>query len=214
MNKDNLIRITTKLYRITLLFPKKEPLRYKLREIADDVLSGLIDWEKINNINSSDRKKRENIIFNLEKNLDTIDAYFEVAKWQNWASYFDILEIQEEYVKISRSLNQELAEEEEENKSLAVIPPMPVLEKKEIEDDSKPIELKAPIRGKDGLDERKQKILEILKEKEKIQVWQVNEIFPDISKRTIRRDFVELLNRGLIERKGERNNTYYQLKNN
>jgi len=39
MNKENLTQITNELYRLTLLFPKKEPLRYKMRELADDILA-------------------------------------------------------------------------------------------------------------------------------------------------------------------------------
>ena len=39
MNKDFLLKITNELYRLTLLFPKKEPLRYKMRELADDILA-------------------------------------------------------------------------------------------------------------------------------------------------------------------------------
>jgi DeoR/GlpR family transcriptional regulator of sugar metabolism len=53
--------------------------------------------------------------------------------------------------------------------------------------------------------------LEFLKEKGRVQVWEVSKLFPDISKRTIRRDFLELLNSGLIQRIGEKNNTFYQL---
>ena len=39
MDKDFLIQLTTELYRLTLLFPKKEPLRYKMRELADEILT-------------------------------------------------------------------------------------------------------------------------------------------------------------------------------
>ena len=39
MNKDFLIQLTNDLYKLTLLFPKKEPLRYKMRELADEILA-------------------------------------------------------------------------------------------------------------------------------------------------------------------------------
>jgi len=51
-----------------------------------------------------------------------------------------------------------------------------------------------------------------LKEKDKVQVQEIKQIFPDVSKRTIRRDFVQLLKQGLVEKIGERNNTFYKLK--
>jgi predicted HTH transcriptional regulator len=59
---------------------------------------------------------------------------------------------------------------------------------------------------------RQEKILEILKEKGKAQVWELKQIFPEVSKRTLRRDFEQMLNQDLIERMGERNETFYQIK--
>jgi predicted HTH transcriptional regulator len=59
---------------------------------------------------------------------------------------------------------------------------------------------------------RQRRIIEFLKEKGQAQVWEIQKIFPDISKRTIRRDFRSLLKQGSIERVGERNKTYYKMK--
>ena len=42
MDKEKVIDLTNKVYRQTLLFPKKEPLRYKIREVADDFLAKFI----------------------------------------------------------------------------------------------------------------------------------------------------------------------------
>ena len=169
MDKNNLVELTNKVYKLTLLFPKKEPLRYKIREVADDILA----------CNSSSKK--------LQENLSILKKFFEVAKWQNWVSYFDILEIEKKYDKIEKDLLKTVEK--------------PVL----------PVKRGEPVFIKD-LDNRKEKILEILKEKERIQVWEVNEILSDVSKRTLRRDFEQLLKQGLVERIGERNNTFYQLK--
>ena len=169
MDKNNLVELTNKVYKLTVLFPKKEPLRYKIREIADDILI----------CNSSSKK--------LHENLGVLKKYFEVAKWQNWVSYFDILEIEKKYDKIEKGLLET------------------------VEKPALPLKRDESVLVKD-LDNRKEKILEILKEKERIQVWEVNEILSDVSKRTLRRDFEQLLKQGLVERIGEKNNTFYQLK--
>lgn len=169
MDKNNLIELTNKVYKLTLLFPKKEPLRYKIREVADDILA----------YNSGSKK--------LQENLGVLKKYFEVAKWQNWVSYFDILEIEKKYDKIESDLLETVEK--------------PVF----------PVKRGESVFVKD-LDSRKEKILQILKEKERIQVWEVNEILSDVSKRTLRRDFEQLLKQGLVERIGEKNNTFYQLK--
>lgn len=171
MDKNNLVELTNKVYKLTLLFPKKEPLRYKIREVADDILA----------YNSGSKK--------LQENLSVLKKYFEVAKWQNWVSYFDILEIEKKYDKIESDLLETVEKPIfAENKSIR------------------------GLTSDKTLDSRKEKILEILKEKERIQVWEVNQILSNVSKRTLRRDFEQLLKQGLVERIGERNNTFYQLK--
>ena len=154
MDKKELIELTNKLYKITLLFPKKEPLRYKMREVADDILA-----------------------FGQEKDLEILKSYFEVAKWQNWVSYFDLLKIEEEYDKI--------------NPIIGVA--------------------RGLTSAAEKLDDRKERILAILKEREKIQVGEVQKVLPDVSKRTLRRDFEFLLKQGIVERIGERNDTFYKL---
>ena len=105
MDKDKLIELTNKIYRMTLLFPKKEPLRYKMREVADDVLAGLVTWEVFHSSNPGkflgvENPKKKDLIFVVEKDFEILKSYFEVAKWQNWLSYFDVLELEEEYDRI------------------------------------------------------------------------------------------------------------------
>jgi len=218
MDKDNLIQNTIKLYQKTLLFPKKEPLRYKLREVADEILSDYISLEILKKPNPGSiigLRKKEEIIYNLEKNLEVINSYFDIAKWQNWVSYFDILEIQEEYAKMLSKLKIEAIQREFIRETAVLTPSFAkATEGEDKKEKIKQAEVQPDIRTekKQDLDQRKQKILEVLKEREKMQVWEANEIFPKVSKRTIRRDFVELLNRGLIERIGERNETFYKLK--
>lgn len=173
MNKDDLIELTNKLYRLTLLFPQKEPLRYKIREISTKILEAFI---------VSDKKS-------LIKNIEIIKAYFAIVKWQNWVSYFDVLDIVEKYDKIKDNLEEIVQSSGKEQKLV----------------------LDAKLSKDLGLDPRKEKILSILKKKEKVQVWEIKEILPEISKRTLRRDFEHLLKQGLVERIGQRNETFYKL---
>ncbi len=160
--KEKLLELTKRVYRLTLFFPKKEPLRYKIRELADEILAKFLSQKVTQNPKL------------LE--LEVLNAFFEVAKEQNWVSPKEISEIQAEYLKI-----KELRERK--------VPQTP-----------------------QNLNERQKKILEILKEKGKIQVWQVKDAFPETSKRTLRRDFQKLWKLGLIERVGSKNNTFYTLK--
>lgn len=182
MNKEYLIQLTKNTYGLTLLFPKKDPLRYKVRELADEVLEFLIPSQKNGDIC-------------LER-LEVLDSLFEVAKSQNWVSLQELLKVQEEYNKLKEVLNQ--PEVPENQPKFAFQPPVAREE--------------VPAFFKDQLQNRQEKIMELLKENGGIQVWQVKKVFPEVSKRTLRRDFENMLKQGLIERVGEKNDTFYKIK--
>lgn len=208
MNREYLIQLTQNLYRLTLLFPKKEPLRYKMREVADDILANLIS------INEDDEERSQCFFFTIVKkcnqNLAVLDGFFEVAKNQNWVALADLLRLQEEYNRIKTEIKK--------------IRKQPLIEEKEVRSRQKlptrsvgiPAETSPHLPPRavslSSANKRQQKILEFLKEKDWVQVWQAKQIFPGVSKRTLRRDFGFLLKQGKIERVGERNETFYRLK--
>jgi hypothetical protein len=168
MDKEFLIQLTNKLYGLTLLFPKKEPLRYKMREVATDFL-----------INQN------------KEELIVLDNLFEVAMAQNWVSPSNVMEIKEGYfglVSVLGSVKNDPGEREVIN----------VLADRE-----------GTLKDLPG---RQTRILDFLKDNKRAQVWQLKEVMPEVTKRTLRRDFEHLLGIGKIERIGERNNTFYQLK--
>ena len=99
MDKEYLTKITNDLYRLTLLFPKKEPLRYKMRELADNVLSNLILI-----IEGDD--KSLNLIYEIKKNIEPLDVFFDIAKSQNWVTPDVISEIQGKFAVIKEELEQ------------------------------------------------------------------------------------------------------------
>ncbi|HUW72003.1 MAG TPA: DeoR family transcriptional regulator [Candidatus Humimicrobiaceae bacterium] len=186
MNKDFLIQLTNDLYKLTLLFPKKEPLRYKMREVADEIL---------------DRCLRQNLGQNpVMDDLEVLDSFFEVAKAQNWVAAAELLRIQEEYNKIKAEIKKNVESPPE--------PPKLLEKPEEKKTESRPAQ--TPTTGGGGL--RQGKILEFLKENGRAQVWQVKQVFPEVTKRTLRRDFESMLKQGIIERVGERNDTFYELK--
>ncbi len=210
MNREEIIRITNKLYKTTSLFPKKEPLRIKMREVSDSLLSSFTTLDCLNSENpgsfaeNKKTKKRESL-FEIEKNIELLDAYFNVARWQNWVSYFDIVSLQEDYQKIKEGLSEETKEMISEREESEESPPKEQEEREEKKEDDKEI-----IRR--GLCERKRKIINFLIGKESVQVSDLTGLFPNIAKRTLRRDFLDLFEKGFVERVGEKNNTRYFLK--
>ena len=189
MEKKFLLQITNELYRMTLLFPKKEPLRYKMREIGDEILAKCL---------TSDVKQDPTQHPELNNSLEVLDSFFEVAKNQNWIKPEDFLNLQKEYSKLRENL------EKLEIKN-------PPVKNVDVGRQHQPTEVR-PLQNSDSRSRqegRQEKILTFLKEKEKAQVWQIKQIFPQTSKRTLRRDFENLFKQGIIERIGERNETYY-----
>lgn len=207
---------------MTLLFPKKEPLRYKMREVADEILKNVITLEVFHRPNPAgfgpgEKVKQKDLIFDIGKNLEVINAYFKIAKWQNWVSYFDVLKIEEEYdrIKSKTKIKGKELETKTEERRLDIKRETISLEESVpgVEEVEKPLgQSVSQSKRQITSDLRREKILEFLKEKEKAQVGEVNKIFPEVTKRTLRRDFVQLLEQGVIERIGERNSTFYRLK--
>ena len=158
------LQLTNNLYKLTLLFPKKEPLRYKIREVADDILANP-----------------------KEKYFEILNIFFEVAKAQNWVSQSEISAVKKDYDNLREAIKNQKPEKEETEVGIREV-------------------------SARYFADRQERILTILKEKGRAQVWEIKEVFPKVSKRTLRRDFESLLRQGAVERIGERNNTFYQIK--
>ena len=194
MDRNYYIQLSSELYRLTLLFPKKDPLRMKMRELSTEILKNLTLLSKEN------PGFVTSYVPATLKNLEVLESYFELSKSQNWVSASQLLTVQEKYSKITEELKRLEKAKKEKEKTLteektclpkAFLPSLALRKEK---------------------NSRQERILEVLKGKDKIQVWQIKEIFPQVSKRTLRRDFESLVKNGEVERLGERNDTFYQLR--
>ena len=192
MDKNYLLKTTTNLYRLTLLFPKKEPLRFKTRELAGDIMAK--GTELLAGLNYSQKTITE-----LKGYLEIMDSYLELAKNQDWVSPFDVLEIQQEYANIMKQVG--LMEEPIINNPIKEILPKTVEKRNIISDE---VVLNKEV--------RQNRILDFLRERECVQVGELMQVFPNISKRTLRRDFECLLTKGVVDRFGKKSATSYKLR--
>ena len=176
-----------------------------MRELGTEILANLTS------IIEGTFNQSENLILDTQKNIEILNCFFEVAKTLNWVSNSSLLEIQGEYSRIEEEIREFLPEFQNQLKLSDL---ERETEKERLaENSSWPIETKEEnlsLRG--SLLERQKRILEILNEKGKAQVGDFKKIFSEVSKRTLRRDFNYLINQGLVERIGEKNATFYQLK--
>jgi len=273
MDKNTLIQLAKDVYRLSLLFPNKEPLRYRMRAIADDIIVESI-------------MKHNDYLHDIKLHLETIDSLFEIVSCQDWTAPARVNAIRDRYRAVAADLDpsispakdmisevmipvepmvlEEIFVEPEIIPNVAaapiavggvICPPPPTPAHPMVRPESRVIavgEPKAPDAGKELAQEevlepaavqpgnesdidlgedgdegddsgtgltsgqilRQNRILTFLKEKGGAQVWEIQKIFPSVSKRTIRRDFRSMLKQGLIERFGERNTTSYKLKIN
>ncbi len=213
MDKELIIGITNAAYHLTLLFPKKEPLRVKIRETGTEILAQALKIESLEKNNEDEFKIRE-LSVDLSANLAIMEGYLSIAIKQNWVIPFELIELQEKYFSLKNVLVQKIRRKNEVSFKEELVPVSEILRQKQETREEPKVSLLSngdSIAEKTILDERKEKIISFLREKGKVQVWQVNEVMPNISKRTIRRDFHQLLKMGLINRMGESNATFYQL---
>ena len=193
MDKKFFIELTNDLYRLTILFPKEEPIRIKLRSLADDVLADLVT------ILEGDSTEKREAARSVEKNLDILDSMLQIAKDQKWTEEDDFEEVIESY----QSIKEEIEDFNERSK------------KKQENEEALKRERKTskPSGGIISLNNRQKKILELLEKKGKMQVKDVmNNLDLSVTKRTLRRDFQRLMDLDFVEREGKANMTRYKIK--
>ncbi len=193
MDKYFFVELTNDLYRLTILFPKEEPIRIKIRSLADDILTDLITI-----LEGNSAEKRE-IAKKLERNLGILESMLEIAEGQNWVKQEDFSEVKEKYLSIKKEIENFNKMQESKQKSSAPL-------KKERETSGKKIW---------NLNDRQKIILSILEKRGKAQIQDiVKELEKNVTKRTLRRDFTKLMDLDLVEKRGKTNMTFYRIKDN
>ena len=191
--------MTNGLYRLTKLFPKKEPLRYKARGVAVDILekflkvAGESDIERVNE--ESDLRPE------IHDDIRVMQAFLTIAKDQSWVKTEEVLSISKGYDILEQGL-EDSNKNKDNNEGDQQAPIFQALTA-----DQPVIDFESFHKNR----QRQEKILEVLREKGKIQVWELKQVLPGVSKRTLRRDFEYMLSQGMVERIGEKNQTFYQI---
>jgi len=168
MEMNFYIKLTFAVYRVTELFPKGEPLRFQIRELANKIL--------VDSINQGEKCSRP---------IQDLKNLFDLAERQNWVDSRNFLVLHREYDKIY-----------------------------ELIDTGKTVEKSFPKQTiyKKPFKNRKEKILDILKDKKKIQLKELIQTFPQVNRRTLIRDLEELYRAGTVIRVGNGPGSCYNIK--
>jgi hypothetical protein len=182
MDREYHIKLVSGLYRVTDLFPQ-DPLKFKIRERATDILAGLFCSEQ----ESPAGKK------SLLKDIKVLVGFLDLARTQNWVDERNFLALKREYDNIRNEI---------ESSRIEAKPEMAKPAAKFAYSSNAVIPSSSPRQGK---------ILEIFKQKPNWQVGELQAFFAGTSKRTLRRDLDNLLRQNKIKRKGEWNLVSYEL---
>ncbi|MBI2123915.1 MAG: hypothetical protein HYU04_01615 [Candidatus Wildermuthbacteria bacterium] len=201
MNPDFFVKLTLGAYRVTDGLPSQGQEKGEIRSLANSVLAHLILFSETNPVT---QEQRQSLIPKIQGEIGSLVGYITGLKSASKVDphnlklsvgvepkYFLILE--KEYQKISKWLGEQSFEMVQNTQAQ----PASILQKSKDEN---------------SLSERQKRILGILQNKEKTQVWELQKVLTEVTKRTLRRDLDELLSLNLIERKGEWNAVFYRLK--
>jgi len=199
---DKFLKLTNTVYKVLEFFPESDPLKNRAKDKALVIMEHLV---LINKTNGWVSFQKEKIKAQLSEDIDVLLGYLWIGKSQGWLNSVNCLVITNEYEKIKKDIKPIM-----EPTTMEFTQKLPNIDKPLISHENTsaaPLELAGSV-----LSDRQGKILEFLSKNEKAQVMDLITIFPDITKRTIRRDLDELLQAGKIDRTGDFNQVSYQLK--
>lgn len=198
MERSFVIKLTVVLYKLTEGFPEREPLKFWIREKANAVLSNLLCLGYNNPVGLAKEQKgklKEVVL----RDIQVLRGFFAVAKEQAFTRKDYILVLSQEYQKIARNLEKEL--------SLELARPKPEKQEKAAQSHFSESFLPQP-----SIKKQHQEILDLLSQKGTLQVKDLEQFFPQLATRTIRRYCEFLLSHKLVKRVGRDNKTGYALR--
>lgn len=187
MDKQYLIKLTSTVYEMSKWWPENNLLKFKIMNLANEIL---IDFILISYQNPGLDIQEQ--IFN---NIQALEQALQVSRKQKLLDRNDFLLLKREYKAVRQTIKSQKTEKIVKRAEKPL--PKPKLE----------IETKKIVFP--DLNSRQKKIIEVLRQREKTQVSDLKQIFTNISKRTLRRDLEDLLNRNLVQRAGEWNKIFY-----
>lgn len=194
MEKDSIINLTKALYKVTSLFPEEETLINSIRKRGNLILSFLIIINNKNLILEEEELKTFSI--KCKRNIKILLSYFEIAESQNWIDPKNFEILKNQYGLILKELKN-----------------IKVVEKKAVKKSEKKIEetKKETNESKFVLSEVQEKVVTVLQGNGKMRPCDLNQFFPDINPRSIRRELQDLKSRGIVVSNGSGRKTFYEM---
>ena len=202
MTSDFFVRLTLAAHKVADILPQQDVLSAQIKDSVSKLLASLILLAKENPVTPEQKLA---VTPRAIRELGMLIAYLNYAKRMSQLNPENFTVLEREYNKVGEFLRQ-LHQDTEKQVSEDVRPPR-----------SSTTMSMAPKRDlgtvpKSRLSTRQTRILELLRNKPKVQVWELQKVLPEVTKRTLRRDLDDLLHRNLIVRQGEWNEVFYQMR--
>ncbi len=194
MNPEEIIKLTNAVYKVTDLFPPKDPLKTAIRKEALDVL-----FFSVLALKGFSSKTRGDVFISLK----LIEAYLQVSSKQKWVHERNFEILQAEYDKV-RQFFEVLAKK---NKPEPKKPAAGGLKTEKSEIIGRQIEY-------EKLSDIQLRVLEVLQNKGQLKPNEINGFFPKISSRSIRRELRELREKNIINSSGSGKAVSYEINPN
>ncbi|MCR4274939.1 MAG: DeoR family transcriptional regulator [Candidatus Campbellbacteria bacterium] len=211
-------KIVTAIYLVTGLMDTQDPLRNRLRLKALDIMSFISSYSNLNdkktNVSSLDvmgaTKEAVSLIEVGSSSgvISPMNGDILIRELRSLIVAFDT------YAKISDIHSSSL---ESLFSGGLTIKPLPAMYKGHVvnqgyqEKHVKNVFKKKQhsIKGESGVNERRDKILSVVREKGNVMIKDISKHIPNCSEKTIQRDLIDLVSQGLLEKRGERRWTTY-----
>jgi len=226
MTPDFFVRLTLACYRVANILPKTEPLEEQIRDSASKLLTDLLF---LTGETAMGAEQKHQAVPKAIKDFGVLIAYLNYARRMSRVNPKNFVVLEREYNKVGeflRQLHQGLDQDVRPRRSnipdvrspkgkgnttlqQGILSQGILSGRRETKENSSPL---FPQRAKEGeLSPRQNRILQLLHNKDKTQVWELKKVLPEVTKRTLRRDLDDLLQRNLIVRQGEWNEVFYQI---
>ena len=203
MDRDFFIKLVFGTHKVADLLTKEGKQGSQLKTAANNLLSDLLVICEENPVTLEQKK---NILPRTLRGIGQVQNILNSVKEGSKVNPQNFAILEQEYKKIpdilveffvSQNLLNSVKEEEERDTLQKVPETRPGL----------------VVDNLTRLSARQEKILEFLKTKEKAQVWELQKMLPEpVTKRTLRRDMDDLMQKGRVERQGEWNGVFYKLR--
>ncbi len=178
------IKLASAVYRVTGLFLDGGVLKNQIREKTGEIVFQVSVFSAYGRSpegrQNSDRSQKK--CYAIKADIEGLKALFNIAKEQNWVKPVNFEILSREYTNLEKELEDSIIKKPKT---------IPALENNEPSQQLKY-----------NSENRQSQILGYLKNNGRIQIAQVCQLFPQVSRRTLIRDLDVLSKSGLIQRNG------------